>query len=95
MKASQQPKKDPIPQFASREEVAAFWDTHDFSDYWDELEPANIEGSPNLASLFQIPLDGETITQICQYANANGVNAETLVRGWILDRLQEVSSPAS
>ena len=89
------PSIDPIPQFATREEEAEFWDTHDFDDYWDELYPVNIQVSPNLTSLFQIPLDGETIAQICQHANANGVDAGTLVRGWILERLQEVNSPAS
>ena len=95
MNAKQGSPKDPIPQFATREEEAEFWDTHDFDDYWDELYPVNIQGSPNLTSLFQIPLDGETIAQICQYANANGVDAGTLVRTWILERLQEISSPAS
>ena len=95
MNAQQHSPKDPIPQFATREEEAEFWDTHDFTDYWDELYPVNIEVSPNLTSFFQIPLDGETITQICQYADATGVDAETLVRGWILAQLQEVNSPAS
>ena len=95
MNAKQPPTKDPIPKFATREEEAEFWDTHDFADYWDELRPVNMEGSPNLTSLFQIPLDGESITRICQYANANGVDAATLVRTWILERLQEISSPAS
>ena len=31
--------KSRIPEFASREEEAEFWDTHDFTDYLDELEP--------------------------------------------------------
>ena len=32
-----------IPCFASREEEADFWDTHDFTDFIDETEPIRIE----------------------------------------------------
>ena len=66
MDANQQPAKDPIPQFATREEEAAFWDTHDFTDYWDELEPASVTVSPDLESVFRISLDGKSLTQLCQ-----------------------------
>ena len=37
-KATEQ-HKSRIPEFVSREEEAEFWDTHDFTDYLDELEP--------------------------------------------------------
>lgn len=89
MNAKQRPAKDPIPRFATREEEAEFWDTHDFTDYWDDLEPANLEVSPNLASAILVPLDGETLSQIYQHADAEGVDAENLVRTWILERLQD------
>ena len=92
MKARQRSKKDPIPQFATREEAAAFWDTHDFSDYWYELEPANVSGRPGLASSIQITLDGKSLTQIYQYADAKGVDAETLIRQWIIDGLQALAT---
>jgi predicted glycoside hydrolase/deacetylase ChbG (UPF0249 family) len=32
-------RKRRIPDFSSREEEAEFWDTHDFSEFWDELQP--------------------------------------------------------
>ena len=57
MNAKQPSTKDPIPEFATREEAAAFWDTHDFDDYWDELEPANLKTGPNLASSILVPMD--------------------------------------
>jgi hypothetical protein len=31
-----------IPEFASREEEADFWDTHDFTDFLDDTEPVKI-----------------------------------------------------
>lgn len=94
MKASQFAKKDPIPQFATREEIAEFWDTHDFADYWDELKPANIAVSPNLASSFRIPLDGKSLTQLCHQADAKGIDAGTLAREWIIERLQDDEASA-
>jgi hypothetical protein len=34
--------KSRIPEFKSREEEAAFWDTHDFTDYLDEMKPVKV-----------------------------------------------------
>jgi hypothetical protein len=42
-------KKDPIPRNASREELAKFWDTHDFTDYLDELKPIKVTFAKNLS----------------------------------------------
>ncbi len=36
-------RKEPIPEFKSREEEATFWDTHDIADYWDDWLFAIIE----------------------------------------------------
>lgn len=92
MNAKQRPDKDPIPRFATREEEAQFWDTHDFTDYWDEWEPANLEASPNLHSSILVSFDGEALSLIYKYADAEGVNAESLVRTWILERLQNTGA---
>lgn len=46
--------KEPIPQFSSREEEAAFWDEHDLADYWQDFEPVdapNASDSPKDVSL--------------------------------------------
>ena len=89
-RANRQSTKRPIPRFTTREEEAEFWDTHDFTDYWDELEPANMVASPNLASSILAPLDGDSLSQIYQHGDAKGVDAETLARAWILERLRGV-----
>ena len=90
MSSSKQPSDNSIPQFATREEEAEFWDTHDFTDYWDELEPANLKAGPNVASsiLVSLDLDGGSLTRLCEKADSLGVNIETLARTWILERLQ-------
>ena len=82
---------DPIPEFATREEEAEFWDTHDFTDYWDDLEPANVVVSPNLTSsiLLSLDLDGESLVRLCEKADSLGVSIETLACTWILERLHD------
>lgn len=45
---SKEQKKSRIPEFKSIEEEAEFWDTHDITDFLDELEPAEFELSPEL-----------------------------------------------
>ena len=80
------------PRFAIREEEAEFWDTHDFTDYWDELEPANLKAGPNVASSILVSLDGDSLSQIYLHADAEGVEAENLVRTWILERLHDAGA---
>ena len=43
------PKTHRIPDFASREEMAEWWDTHDASDYWDELKPVKVQVAKKLS----------------------------------------------
>jgi len=42
-------KPSKIPEFQSREEEAEFWDTHDITDYLEEMRPVKVRFSPNLA----------------------------------------------
>lgn len=43
------PSQRRIPEFATREEETVFWDTHDISDYWDELQPIAVSFASNLS----------------------------------------------
>ncbi len=36
-----------LPKFRSEQEEAAFWETHDLSDYLDELEEIQFEWAPD------------------------------------------------
>jgi hypothetical protein len=38
-----------IPDFQSREEEAAFWDTHDFTEFLDETRPVKLRVAKNLS----------------------------------------------
>jgi predicted DNA binding CopG/RHH family protein len=85
-------KESRIPKFANREEEAAFWDTHDISDYWDELKPVKLKVAKNLSKGITIRFDEETLRELREQANRRGIGPTTLVRMWILERLRGSSS---
>ncbi len=79
-----------IPKFASLEEEREFWDTHDMSDYWDQLKPVKLKFAKNLSQGITIRFDPETLRELRTYAHMMGIGPTTLVRMWILERLQSV-----
>ena len=90
MKAkSQAQTKSRIPEFTSREEEAQWWDTHDITDYLDELKPVRVRFAKNLSEGITIRFDPETLAQLRAHAHEKGIGPTTLVRIWILERLRE------
>ncbi len=81
-------KESRIPSFASREEEAAWWDTHDVTDYLDELTSVRVRFAKNLSEGITIRLDPETLTELRTRAHAQGIGPTTLARMWILERLR-------
>lgn len=77
-----------IPTFASREEEAEFWDTHDMTDYWDELKPVKLKVAKNLSRGITIRFDEETLEKLRRHAYEKGIGPTTLARMWILEHLR-------
>jgi len=86
-------RKKVIPEFASYEEEAEFWDTHDLTDYWGE--PVKLKVAKNLSKGITIRFDEETLKALRECAHEKGVGPTTLARMWILERLQTVCHPHS
>jgi predicted DNA binding CopG/RHH family protein len=80
--------KEPIPRFASREDEAEFWDTHDLADYWQELKPVRARFAKNLSEGITVRLDPETLAELRRQAHARGIGPTTLVRMWIVEQLR-------
>ena len=78
-----------IPKFASMEEEAEFWDTHDITDFLDELEPAELEFSGKLAQGLVVRFDTDTFKKVCSIAREVGVTPDALVHQWVAERLKE------
>ncbi|OGG27557.1 hypothetical protein A3A64_02895 [Candidatus Gottesmanbacteria bacterium RIFCSPLOWO2_01_FULL_48_11] len=89
MKKNTKKYRDPQPGAnATREELAKFWDTHSFADYWDEFKPVKVRFAKNLSEGATIRFDDKTLTKLRKVAAKKGMGPTTLARMWILERLQ-------
>ncbi len=77
-----------IPQFASREDEAAWWDSHDITDYLDELKPVRVRFAKNLSEGLTVRLDPETMQALRERAKHQGIGPTTLIRMWVMERLR-------
>jgi predicted DNA binding CopG/RHH family protein len=80
-------KESQIPTFSSRDEEAAFWDTHDTADYEHVFKPVKVRFAKNLSQPLTIRLDPETLAELREQAHEKGIGPTTLARMWLLERL--------
>lgn len=84
-----------IPSFSSIEEEAAFWDSHDFTDFLDESTPVEVTVGRELAERLTLRLDQADRRELVKRARAKGIAPATLARIWLNERLrQEVEAEA-
>ncbi len=91
----EQLKKSRIPDFANYEEEAKFWDTHSFADYWDEFKPVKVRFAKNLSEGITVRLDPMTLAELRARAKEKGIGPTTLIRMWIMERLQQECQAAA
>jgi len=77
-----------IPAFASREEEAHWFETHDLADYQDEFHTVEARFAKNLSAGINIRLDPATLAELRREARQKGIGPTTLARMWILEHLQ-------
>lgn len=79
--------KSKLPRTDSVRELAEFWDSHDLTDFSDELE--DTEGS-----VFQheptvhITLQFGELEAVKRIAKAKGTHSTELIRQWILEHIK-------
>ena len=78
-----------IPAFNSYEEEAVFWDTHDFTDLEAETEPAKVVAARGFSSKVEVRLEPDTDHELEALALKKGMKKSTLIRTWILERLDQ------
>ena len=86
--STEQQAQSRIPRFRTREEEAAWWDSHDITEYLDELRPVKVRFARNLSEGITIRFDPETLARLRAEARKKGLGPTTLARMWILERLQ-------
>lgn len=85
-------RRQRLPTTDSIEELAKFWDTHDLTDFEDELEePGEAVFVRAGGTSLSVDLQPAEARQLKRIARARRVKEAAIVRQWILERLDEHS----
>jgi predicted DNA binding CopG/RHH family protein len=78
-----------IPHTDSIEELTRFWETHDLTDFDDELEEVlDPVFEPRSEEKVTIRLPAEEVEVVKRLAKAKGLRPAALLREWVLEKLQ-------
>lgn len=80
MKKSKPPKTDSIKK------LAAFWDSHDLTDFEEELEEVTEPVFVRRAAI-QVLLTAHEAEAVERMARAKGVSREELIRMWVVQKV--------
>ena len=72
-------------------EMGEFWDTHDASDYWDEVHAAEFDTDTESQSVYY-PIDIELAQGMRAVAKRLGVPPKVLLTQWVQEKLSETAS---
>ena len=75
-----------IPQTDSIQELADFWDTHDLTDFEDELGEVD-EPVFELSAQLHVALAPGELETLNALAQSRGISPENLVREWVVERI--------
>lgn len=83
-------KKSRIPDFKNIEEEAKFWDTHDITDFEDELEDVDIvfDLEKPRDEVLVVRLQKSLKQRLDKIAKNKGLNISTLARMWLIEKLK-------
>jgi predicted DNA binding CopG/RHH family protein len=77
-----------IPQTDSIEELARFWDTHDLTDFADELEEApETAFERKKEKVLTIRLRPDEAESLKRIAESRGIEESMLIRRWVLEKI--------
>ena len=80
-------RKPKIPQSDSIQELAAFWDAHDLTEFEDHLEVVGDTVFERQAELITVPLQPTEIEAVKRIAGSKGIGYDALIREWVIEKL--------
>ena len=75
-----------IPQTDSIEELARFWNTHDLTDFEDQLEEVTEPVFERIT--VRVHLQPKEVEAVKEIAKSKGIDSSGLIRQWVLDKIQ-------
>ena len=82
-----------IPKFKSDKEAAHFWDTHDLTDFEEDLRPADIVFIRPERQVVSLRLDRKVVKSLKAYSAKKGLGYSSLLRMWILEMFNQQTHP--
>lgn len=78
-----------IPSTDSIDELARFWDSHDLTDFTDQLEDV-VEPSftRKLTTKVTLRLRPDEVKAVTRVAKSKHIKEATLIRRWVIEKLQ-------
>ena len=80
-----------LPKTDSIQKLARFWDTHDLTDFEDELaevaEPVFVRSGGT--ATIDVPLKAQQLKAVQKIADAKGISPQELVRDWVLQKIKQ------
>ncbi len=85
------PNKTSISKARTYQEIGAFWDEHDATEFGEQTE---VEFEVNIKSQRKYyPLDSHLSLKIKQIAEERGISEETLLNLWVQEKINQVKAP--
>jgi len=82
-------KREKIPEFDSLNEMANFWDDHNFVDFEDEFEAAP-DVKIDIKNRRYLPISLKMYEKMERIAHQKGMSVERLIRTWVAEKLAEI-----
>lgn len=82
-------KKEKIPQTDSIRELANFWDTHDLTDFENDLEEVH---DPVFEPIVPLTLSPQEVATIASAAKSRGISPVTLIKEWVTEGINELEN---
>jgi predicted DNA binding CopG/RHH family protein len=76
-----------LPDIDSIEELARFWDTHDVTEFDDELEEVTSPVFERKREDVCVSLEPEDLLPVKRIAESRAIEYRTLVREWVLEKI--------
>lgn len=75
-----------IPQFDSIQEMAQFWDTHDLTDFADEIEEVT-ETVFKRETAIEVHLEPQEVQAVQEIAQSKGIDLADLIHEWVIEKI--------
>jgi len=79
-------KTQHLPKTDSIQELAQFWDTHDLTDFEDELEEVT-DPVFEPSTVISLNLESDEAKAVRRIAEAEGIADAELIRGWVREKI--------